>query len=321
MGNMWHVKNWFRVGRNISWALDFHTLFGFLYLIKPTRFFYKQALKKHEFVLNYLKTNMSDVIEEFKNYKEIEETTPSEEARRIWTIWWQGEENAPPLVKACINSMKENANGAKVTVITTENCKDYVDIPDYILEKHKKGYICNAVLSDITRFMLLEKYGGLWLDATIYVAKPIPSEYFKYRLYSQHTKPETMTCWVQNNAYHIFVVGSQPKGKMVSFTLKMFLEYWRRYDVAVDYLSTDYFFMIAMQEYPEIKEEIDSLPYSSERLYDLVHILNKPYDDLYFNKLKEECIFSKLDWHKKYKLMKKKSIPTYYNEIVNFTNA
>ena len=57
-----------------------------------------------------------------------------------------------------------------------------------------------------------------------------------------------------------------------------------------------------MYEYPEIKAEIDALPWSSERLYDLVHMLNKPYDENTFISLRDECIFSKLDWHRNYRL-------------------
>lgn len=316
MSNMWHVKNWFRVGKNISWALNFHTLFGFLFLTKPTKFFYKQAEKKHEFVLSYLRRELKDVIDEYKDYREVEPAENIADNRIIWTLWWQGEENAPPLVKACINSMKKNANGANVIVITKDNYENYVTIPSYIFDKHEKGYICNAVLSDIIRFHLLEKYGGLWLDATILVSSPISREYYGFIFYSQHTKPQEMTCWVQNNAYHIFVIGSQPHAKLVSFTKDMFLEYWKTHNTAVDYLCTDYFFYLAMQEFPEIKAEIDSLPYSSERLYDLVKVLNKPYDESYFLKLKEDCIFSKLDWHKKYKTIIKGK-ETFYKVLLS----
>ena len=316
MGGMWHVKNWFRVGHDISWPLDFHTLFAFLFLSHPCPFFYHQAQKKHEFVLTYLKREMKDTIERYRTREEVLPLSSPPEQRTIWTIWWQGEENAPPLVKACIASMRRKANGAQVVVVTRDNYRDYVDIPDYIFDKKDKDYICFAVLSDIIRFHLLEKYGGLWLDSTIFVSKPIPPGYFQYTFYSQHTKPEEMTCWVQNNAYHIFVIGSQAHAKLVSFTKDMFLDYWKTHDTAVDYLCTDYFFYIAMQEYPEIRREIDALPWSSERLYDLVHLLDEPYDEQHFKALMSECIFSKLDWHRKYKLQAKGN-PTYYSKLLD----
>lgn len=315
MGNMWHVKNWFRVGHRISWKLNFHTLCAFLCLYRPSRFLYKESLKKHEFVLSYLRKDLCDVINRYKSIDEL--TLPVSTSRRntIWTIWWQGEGNAPSLVKACIKSMRDNANGAEVIVVDKDNCSSYVDIPGYIFEKQEKGEICMAVLSDIIRFHLLERYGGLWLDSTIYVARPIPSEYFALPFFSQHTKPQPMTCWVQNNAYHIFVVGSREHGKLVSFTKDMFLEYWKNHDIAVDYLCTDYFFMLAYQEFADVKAEIDGLPWSSERLYDLVRMLDKPFEENEFDRLKSECIFSKLDWHRKYRTTKK-GRKTYYGTIV-----
>ncbi len=312
MSNIWHIKNWFRVGHNISWKLNFHTLFGFLYLSYPSDFFYKQSLKKHQFVLDYLKNECSSII---RKYKDIEESTDNPEARRIWILWWQGEETAPDLVKACIRSTSRNTDGAIVTVITKDNVDDFIEIPGYIMEKRAKGWISFAQLSDIIRFLLLEKYGGLWLDSTVFTAKPIPGSYFSYPFFSQHTKWQK-TCFVQHNLYHGFIIASRPHAKLVSFAREMFLEYWKNHDTLIDYLMIDYIIMIAYNEFPDIHEEIDGLPYSSERLYDLVHMLDMPYSEDEFNKLCNECIFSKLDWHRKYKI-ETHGKRTYYAKLLD----
>lgn len=309
MGNVWHVKNWFRVGHNISWKLNFNTLLGFLYLYHKSEFFYKQSIKKHDFILSYLKNDLSNVIEKYKQIPEREIETPT--SNKIWILWWQGEETAPPLVKTCINSTREHANGAEVIVITKNNIASYIDIPQYIFEKKDKGWISFAQLSDIIRFFLLEKYGGLWLDATIYTAQDIPKDYFSYNFFSQHTKWEK-TCFVQHNLYHGFIIASKPKAKLVSFAREMFIEYWKKHDTLIDYLMIDYIIMIAYQEFPDIKQEIDHLPWSSERLYELVHLLSEPYDKEEFTNLKIDCIFSKLDWHKEYKT-KKNGKSSYYD--------
>lgn len=50
--------------------------------------------------------------------------------RIIWTLWWQGEENAPDLVKACIASMRAHANGADVRVLDERNCASYLTLPE-----------------------------------------------------------------------------------------------------------------------------------------------------------------------------------------------
>lgn len=313
MGNMWHVKNWFRVGHNISWTLNFHTLFGFLYLYKPfdNQFTLKHAEKKHEFILSYLEKEHGDIIEKYRKYKEP--NLPYKK-RYIWTLWWQGEESAPPLIKACFREMKKNANGAELVILTKDNYKNYIELPNYIIEKREKNYISFAQLSDIIRFTLLERYGGLWLDSTIYTSMPIPKEYFNYNFFSQHTKWQE-TCFVQHNLYHGFIIGSKAHSKLVSFVKTMFFSYWEKHDTLVDYLMIDYLIMIAYKEFPDIKAEIDNLPYSSERLYDLVKMLNKPYNAKEFTKLKTECIFSKLDWHKKYKTQTKHK-KTYYSHIL-----
>ena len=317
MGTMWHVKNWFRVGHDISWSLDIHTLGGYLFLSHPNRFFYNQAQKKHEFIMAYLAKEMESTIERFRSFPELE-ADATVVPEYIWTLWWQGEENAPPLVKACISSMRRNAGNARLVVITKDNCKDFMEIPEYILEKHQKGWISFAQLSDIIRFLLLEKHGGLWLDSTVYVSSPIPDMIFSMPFFSQHTRPEKMTCWVQNNRYHGFIIASLPHAKLASFAKAMFLDYWRDHDTLVDYLMIDYIIMTAYREYDDIRREIDSLPWSSERLYDLVHLLDDAYDEKAFGKLEEECLFSKLDWHRKYRL-ETGGKETYYSKLISRT--
>ena len=312
MGNLWHVKNWFRVGRNISWKLNFYTLGGFLYLYKPWDVFYRLAEKKHKTVIAYLKKDLEMVIDK---YRDIEESSiQTEYPKRIWILWWQGEENAPDLVKACIKSVRRNAGDAEVTVITKDNISQFVEIPSYILEKKEKDWISFAQLSDIIRFLLLEKHGGLWLDATVFTAHEIPSSYFSYSFFSQHTRWQK-TCFVQHNLYHGFIIGSRPHAKLVSFAREMFLEYWKTHDTLVDYLMIDYILMIAYQEFPDIKAEIDALPWSSERLYDLVHMLDAPFSESEWNILCNECIFSKLDWHRTYRT-ENKGTDTYYKHML-----
>lgn len=314
MGYLWHVKNWFKVGKEFSWNLSFNTLLGFMSLNKhfQNNFFLRHADKKHEYIISYLEKEFASLIEK---YKSIPEETNTTNEKTIWTLWWQGEQNAPDLVKACLEQLKRNANGAEIIILTKDNYKNYIELPDYILEKRDKGYISFAQLSDIIRFTLLEKYGGLWLDSTIYTSKPISDEYFSRPFFSQHTK-WCDTCFVQHNLWHGFSIGSKKGGKLVSFAKEIFYEYWKKQDTLIDYLMIDYIIMLAYINFSDIKSEIDSLPYSSEKLYDLVNLLSKEFNEEHFDLLMEECIFSKLDWHKKYKSIVKGK-ETYYSHIVN----
>lgn len=48
------------------------------------------------------------------------------------------------------------------------NYHEYVTLPDYVVEKQKKGNISLTHFSDVLRFTLVYEYGGIWFDATIY---------------------------------------------------------------------------------------------------------------------------------------------------------
>ena len=86
----------------------------------------------------------------------------------IWIFWWQGMDNAPLVVQKCYDSVKRNFPDWKITVLTADNYQDYVSFPNYIEEKRNKGIISLTHFSDLMRLELLIKYGGLWLDATVF---------------------------------------------------------------------------------------------------------------------------------------------------------
>lgn len=85
----------------------------------------------------------------------------------IWVFWWTGEETAPEIVKACIKSIRRNANGHRVIFLSKDNLHDYVTLPDFIEKKHNDGNIGHAHYSDIVRISLLAEYGGVWIDSTV----------------------------------------------------------------------------------------------------------------------------------------------------------
>ena len=92
---------------------------------------------------------------------------------KIFTIWLQGEENAPELVKACFRSVRKNCK-QELVVLDEKTLFDYIKLPDVIMEKRKKGMIKNAHFADICRVELLYNYGGFWLDSTGFATGPIP---------------------------------------------------------------------------------------------------------------------------------------------------
>jgi hypothetical protein len=101
---------------------------------------------------------------------------PGKHPPSIWTCWLQGYENAPPLVKICISSMEKYSGEYKVVVVTETNLSDYVTFPDHIIEKYRREIIPKANFTDLLRTALLINYGGIWIDAAVFLTQKIPPE-------------------------------------------------------------------------------------------------------------------------------------------------
>ncbi|WP_281927475.1 capsular polysaccharide synthesis protein [Roseibium album] len=95
------------------------------------------------------------------------QTLPRPLPKRIWLYWHQGEGAAPPLVQRCIRSWREVNPGWEVVVLDSTSHHDWIDmpeLPDTISLNH---------YANILRVSLLERYGGVWADSTIFCARPL----------------------------------------------------------------------------------------------------------------------------------------------------
>lgn len=113
----------------------------------------------------YFDKTFKEYLENYKVTKDIEEGN-KEYSNNIWICWFQGIEDAPEIVKTCVNSIKNNSGVHNVVILTDDNYRNYVDIPDIIEKRRKEGIISRTAFSDILRMCLLAKHGGMWLDST-----------------------------------------------------------------------------------------------------------------------------------------------------------
>ena len=121
----------------------------------------KHLLKKHEVMLKYYKKTFADFLETY-DYKQNQELNQSKSqySECIWVCWWQGLDQAPEIVKTCVESIKQNAGKHPVILLTEKNYKKYVHIPEWIEEKRNKGIITRTNYSDLLRLSLLAEHGG-----------------------------------------------------------------------------------------------------------------------------------------------------------------
>lgn len=88
----------------------------------------------------------------------------------IWTYWEQGWQHAPALCQACAKSWEVTNPELEMRKISA------ADIPELVpeLSQWKRFWeLPAAQRSDLLRLAILEKFGGIWVDATLFSSAPI----------------------------------------------------------------------------------------------------------------------------------------------------
>ena len=236
---------------------------------KVTREFLEKEF--YEFIINY----------EFN-------TCNQENSKIIWTLWMQGYENAPELVKSTIDSIRKFAelNNFQFILLEENTIEKYVVFPKLIKEKMDLGVIDYTKISDILRVSLLAKYGGTWVDATIYMKEEFDSSLLLQNYYTIKTGGiEDYSPNISNNRWKGFFLSGN--SSLFSFTRDFFFEYYSRYDIAVDYLLIDYIFDIAYKYDEKIKNQMLELEKSNPNLFWLESHLGDEFDQKVWDNITE----------------------------------
>lgn len=257
----------------------------------------------------------NQVIEQYLE-KILREKAPSEETELyidytntdilpnnvIWTMWWQGEENVPEIIKRCIDSMRKNSNGHPVIVLDEKNWDTYVKLPDIIMwryrEGRKKSILKNIVLdithlSDILRCLLLIKYGGVWMDASIYVSYPLREELFQE---NWSTLGQDDFYCIGDGKWSTFFMGALQGNKLLKEVYEMHIWYWKKKKYYVNYLMFDYMIDLCCKRNTQLQLMIDNVKTGNKKCLDV-----NRYRDQYISQEKwklflEQQQFHKLSW-------------------------
>lgn len=257
------------------------------------------VIRCRKIIIETLERDYAEILEKYNNY--TAETLYDPQAP-VWVLWLQGYDNAPPIVKKCIDSIKRGTTHP-VNLLTLDNLSDYITLPEYINEKYKKGIITHAQMSDIIRMTLLAEYGGLWIDATVYVPQAVPETVFKSEFYTCKRKSELANYYVSQYRWTSFINGCQ-KGCVIQKAMKeLFFEYWKKNDYLIDYLLVDFFMLAVYNNVSHAKELIDSHPYNQPQLETLQEIMSQVYDEEKYNNLtiKSNTDMFKLSWRMNFK--------------------
>lgn len=276
----------------------------------------ERLMKKHDIMIRYFEKTFSEFI---KNYKEKETVNLKNKSisNCIWLCWWQGKENAPEIVKKCITSIEKNAGNYPVIILTEDNYKEYIDIPEWIQEKYKKGIISRTHYSDILRIELLSMYGGIWLDSTFFCVDSI-NEYFELPVWSVK-RPDYGHDSVACGYFANYSLGCNSENKKIFKVIKDFLEeYWLKNDIIVDYLFLDYLIVLAQKYNKNVEEYFKKIGPNNPNCDELVKILNEEYNEAKWEELKKDTKLFKLTWKQSF-IKEKNGKKTFYGKLYEET--
>lgn len=212
---------------------------------------------------------------------------------KVFAMWLQGEDRAPDLVKSCIRSMRRNF-AQEVLVLDEKSLFNYIELPDFIMDKRKNGQIANAHFADVARIELLHNHGGFWLDATGFASSPIPRQIVDedFFVYLAGTV----------GAPYSFIQNCFIRGRRQSYLLDAWRavvhEFWKNEPREFDYFMHQLMFKALVQNDPRARELWARVPHIDQ---DPTHALwwkyhDKPFDQKIFDEITSKIFFQKLTY-------------------------
>lgn len=246
--------------------------------------------------------------------RSYQDTTEHVSSNKVWVCWFQGIETAPELVKRCVESIQKNLPSREVVIITSENMQDYVVFPDFIMEKWKSGQITHTHMTDLLRLELLIRYGGTWMDATVFCSEReehIPSYFFDSDLFFfQSLKPG------RDGHSHInssWFMTAKSNNKYLMACRHLCYAYWKEHNSMMDYFLLHDFMAICLEHYPDVWKAI--VPRDNATPHILLLRLFDQYNEDMWSAIKAQTPFHKLSYKFSRDDMNTKG--TYYSALLN----
>jgi len=113
----------------------------------------------------------------------------------IWQFWAQGETAAPPIVRGCLESVYGHAGRRERILLDARSIHDVLALPTSLTVRIE--HLGWTFFSDLLRLMLLERYGGTWIDATVMLTSPLPDwlEPLDFFTFKHDHNPKVVANW------------------------------------------------------------------------------------------------------------------------------
>ncbi len=240
----------------------------------------------HQMLQCYLREELKDVVD---RYKVCDKESIIEKKNNCFIFWYQGFSELPSVVKKCIDKIQETNPHLNFYFLSQENIDDYCgDLSEDVKRKFSEKKISIQHYSDIIRVYLLSKYGGFWIDATLFVTQKFPDEIYEYSFYSVKSSiPNNSN--ISKRRWAIYFMYSVPDNILMNFIYECLCEYFKNNDKTIDYFLTDHIINLGYKNVPIIEKLIDSVPINNEGVFSYKNVFD-------FNRFKSSTYVYKLNW-------------------------
>ncbi|MDP4118192.1 MAG: capsular polysaccharide synthesis protein [Bacillota bacterium] len=256
----------------------------------------KLRKEKQKRLLLFLEKDNKNIIQKYKN-------CPAEKEKNtgpVWIFWWQGEEKAPEVVKKCIANVRSFVKNRTVCVVDEKNYADFVNLPEIFLERLKRGEMSLTHLSDVMRFYLLRDFGGLWMDASMFLCREIPDFVWNAPFYSVRAEDKSNNEFVSGSRWVIGLMGGSKNNLLFRVMVDFFESYWTNNSCVIDYMMTDYALALAYRNIPAVREMVDKLPFQNTKIYVLGGVGNEEFDKAELERLSKDTFVFRFSWKNSY---------------------
>ncbi len=230
----------------------------------------------------------------------------------IWQYWAQGVENAKDTAKLCFASVDKCKGDYEVIRITDANIDEYLDLPEFIKEKRKNPEFRPVFFSDLLRVLLINVYGGIWLDASILLTDEIPTKYESYDFFMFSRDVNSVNKdWGKGDQHFYFswreefkvkhlssIMYGHEKSELSSVMLDLLLYFWKNEEEIPHY----FFFQIMINELKDMNVIDFNFPAEDDTLPHLLQTkMNKKFKPEEYQFITTQACLHKLSLHEELK--------------------
>ena len=230
----------------------------------------------------------------------------------IWQYWAQGIENAKDTAKLCFASVDKYKGDYEVIRITDANIDEYLDLPEFIKDKRKNPEFRPVFFSDLLRVLLINVYGGIWLDASILLTDDIPTKYEDYDFFMFSRDLDSVNKdWGKGDQHFYFswreefkvkhlssIMYGHEKSELSSVMLDLLLYFWKNEEEIPHY----FFFQIMINELKDMNVIDFNFPAEDDTLPHLLQTkMNKKFKLEEYQFITAQACLHKLSLHEELK--------------------